>query len=651
MPYAVTVFPAVSTIYEDQVLYLFAQNFNDTVPEYIATRQRSNILWYNRSLSQLMVGEDTKQQFLRISPPELGFQPGNTYVIYAHGQDPERPTDAADSPDVTVTVLAGSAPRKKIWAISGFPEDIQAAIEAVDRVGDVFVPEGEFIFDLATAPTVTADGGIGIYGANTYDYLLGRVIDKTILHVPRSPPYTGLMFNISADNGLAGTRVAGISFKGFMDTGDESLFTSALMIGKAPDFRVYNCRFNGFSSASMWLHNMYMPMGLLRGLVDHCDLDNTYKDWFGGLWGYGVAVNGNYHVWEPIDYYLGKFDRKHDIVYVEDCNINRCRHGVVGNTSIWFVARWCKFGHPRPYTFAMIDNHGCWSHVQWCSDWNSTNPSLDRATCEAIPGNVWYRTSAGGRGFEAYENVITGEVDPVTGKNYSIAMAIRGGGGIAYHNTIYTCQAPGIRYFWGAIQFIFEPGATGEIACANPERTVNKFYAWDNIFVGSPHPYGTDGTYTQGLEYFIDIDRPTGPELAKDGFTWTPYTYPHPFTLETPPTPPLVTTTLTRKLEEGTYEVSVPDSILANGKMWVFEHWSDDLPPYNIGATREVNLTTAETLIATYVESAETPPTECPFESLKPYPRVHTLVCNLYERAQTIRAAASRARARILARV
>lgn len=103
-------------------------------------------------------------------------------------------------------------------------------------------------------------------------------------------------------------------------------------------------------------------------------------------------------------------------------------------------------------------------------------------------------TAAGGRGGEVYGNYI---ISP-------IGIGFRGGSGTIFNNT-------GGSPIW-----------VMKDTDGTPLRPMNNLWIWGNN--GQFTNY--DGYYVENVNYFL-----RAPNLAQDGFTYTPYPYPHPLTL------------------------------------------------------------------------------------------------------------------------
>ena len=61
-----------------------------------------------------------------------------------------------------------------------------------------------------------------------------------------------------------------------------------------------------------------------------------------------------------------------------------------------------------------------------------------------------------------------------------------------------------------------------------PLRPMNDLWIWGNTFENVATPFhNADGYYVENVNYFL-----RAPNQAQDGFTYTPYIYPHPLVYE-----------------------------------------------------------------------------------------------------------------------
>jgi len=355
----------------------------------------------------------------------------------------------------------GQISASSIVAKSGSPADVQAAVNAIAAAGGgtVYVPAGDFAFDFPT-PSAGSYGVIVYGGVN----IIGADVNNTILRMTRNPTNVNpIMFYLDGSNGKP-IRISGIFFKGYVvDTEDWGL--EGIEVDAVKDFRIDHCRFEDFSSRGVGVG------AGSRGVIDHCDFDNPYKESIGGDWGYGVIVWGD-SVWRSIDYYLGQYDGKINIAYIEDCTFRRCRYAIAGNSGGWYVAR-----HNIIY---VSPNYNSWA----------------KSGMDMHEGS---ETMCGGRGLEAYSNIFYGT------DVYQQAFKLRCGGGVIFNNTI--------KDIYTAVWLLKADWAQSE------QNYVKNLYIWNNTLNNVDLFISKDDFYQENTHYFL---------YAKSGYA--PYPYPHPLT-------------------------------------------------------------------------------------------------------------------------
>jgi len=373
----------------------------------------------------------------------------------------------------------GQISANTIVAKSGSPADVQAAVNAIAAAGGgtVYVPAGDFAFDFPT-PTPLSYGVIVYGGVN----IIGAGVNNTILRMTRNPTNANpIMFYLDGSNGKP-IRISGIFFKGYVvDTEDWGL--EGIEVDAVKDFRIDHCRFEDFSSRAVGVgaHS--------RGVIDHCDFDNPYKDNLSipeRLWGYGIIVWGDY-TWESdINTILGRYDGLDEVTYIEDCTFRRCRHAIAANAGAHYVARHNYFTEMIiSYYGSYIDAHG-------------GTPSAVGTRCVEIYDNIIEDSPTDSRSIS----------DPsYWGRYLGLGIGIRGGGGVIFNNTIKYCRN-GIRLY---SDFAYEQTKPHDI------------WIWSNTFVNVDNPFDAWQNpirITENVDYFL---------YAKAGYT--PYPYPHPLTL------------------------------------------------------------------------------------------------------------------------
>jgi len=382
---------------------------------------------------------------------------------------------------LTNTVIIPSTGRisgNSIIARSGSPADVQAAVNSMNAAGGgtVYVPAGNFSFDFPTPTSwsvgVTVYGGVNVIGAG---------INNTILRMTHNPTNVNpVMFYLDGSNGKP-IRISGITFKGYVvDTEDWSL--EGIEVDSVKDFRIDHSRFEDFSSRGVGVgaHS--------RGVIDHCEFDNPYKDNpnVEHTWGYGIIVWGDY-TWESdINTILGKYDGLDEVTYIEDCTFRRTRHAIAANAGAHYVARHNYFTEMiMSYYGSYIDAHG-------------GTPSAVGTRCVEIYDNIIEDSPTDNRSIS----------DPAYwGQYLGLGIGIRGGGGVIFNNTIKYCRN-GIRLY---SDFAYE------------QTKPKAIWIWNNNFINVSNPFEAwqdPISITENVDYFL---------YAKSSYM--PYTYPHPLTL------------------------------------------------------------------------------------------------------------------------
>jgi hypothetical protein len=445
----------------------------------------------------------------------------------------------------------------EFWANSGSAQDIQNAVDAATAAGGgtVLVPAGNFTFNINFTSTkfsgyagVVIPGGVNVIGAGA---------NQTILYCPLSGwDYSNLarqsLFLLDGSNEKP-IRISGITFQGSVNTtygADDDRALKGIVAYGVKDCRIDHCVFIDFVSAGIAVSNNYVHKWN-RGVIDHCIFDNPYKDTFYALtgnkpyWAYGVIVGGD-NVWREDfeSYYLGQYNN--DTWFIEDCSFRRCRHAVaMGSSCAWAVIRHCNFTEMIvSYFGSYVDAHG------------------------------------GARGYEVYNNTIENcptdsrSIDDPAywGKYMGVGINPRGGAGVIFNNTLIN----------------FDVGSAIKLSNDQTNETyrLNGFWIWNNTFINVTSQLSTSpGSFTidENDEYFL---------YAKPNYT--PYTYPHPLTLEG--LPPAYATPWTGELEEGTYKITVPQQVKVGSDVYNFKQWEDG----STNPVRTVNLTSNTTITAIY---------------------------------------------------
>jgi hypothetical protein len=406
-------------------------------------------------------------------------------------------------------IIVGSS---VVNATSGYPADIQNAVNAVNAVGGgtVYIPAGTFHWN---GETVNIPAGVNVIGASyagcmSHEDNWQSYTATTILHNDKQPTSGSLMptmFYVDGRNGRP-TRISGIQFESTapLNSNAESttFYGAAIYLLQAKNFRIDHCTFIDFSNFNIEVSAYSTTVGASSyGLADHCVVDSPYKetdDPLGVGWqdGYGFDVLGNMRSnlgnWVGgIRNYAGKYEAIPDcaLLIVEDCHFSRCRHATDGANGGFIVPRYCLFDEPAEYqhtnsNIGDISIHG--------GGWGTMTPAF----------------------IEAYNNV--GKSKTGTTTFGTTLCRIRGGSGIFYNNQ-FLCDYPG-----SYAQVFIWLGQDSEV----PEYAITQTYIWDNnlancTFISN---HTADPVLAEeNVDYFL-----RAPTLAQDGWSYVPYPYPHP---------------------------------------------------------------------------------------------------------------------------
>lgn len=389
---------------------------------------------------------------------------------------------------------SGTVDLSSIVAASGLPADIQNAVDSAIAAGGgtVRIPEGDWIcnqstngsvrINLSLLPAGATLNIIGSYNNVTAltNYGYSRIMPATILRSTYSNPaentQTVYTFYVtgSADRHL---RISGIAILGNVTTvdalhggGNQNIF-----LKNVDGFRIDHCYIDSANQANIisWCS---------KGLVDHTRIEQSFATSNSSAWewGYGIQVAGDStyaKTWvNDLSDVQGKYDWGPNYsytagpVYVEDCEFWTCRHAITVSQYGYYVARHNVFHTPLSPGMPYVEVHG-WGF-----------PS--------------------GRGIEVYDNIIYG----------AMGMAIHGGGGVIFDNTLIGCIT--------GIQLSNPVNYDGS---TNSKELLNDMWLWGNNFqnVSMSFSIWEDNWQTEDITYHL---------FEKDGYV--PYQYPHPLTLE-----------------------------------------------------------------------------------------------------------------------
>ncbi len=272
-------------------------------------------------------------------------------------------------------------------------------------------------------------------------------------------------------------RITSLTFEG-SGTGHEN----AIMIqGNSNFFRIDHCTFRSGGAHSVMLD------ANITGVIDHCVFEDDSQE--------SISIRngtGN-EVWA-----LGAPLGTSNAIFIEDCYFHfqtKGDHAVTSVNGGRYVFRYNTISSASARNSTQIDTHG--------------NFFNDR----------------GGFSSEIYENTL------ISGSSY-YGMYIRGGSGVIFNNTLsgkFTLPICFANYRSFDTPVGELPGPCGFSACTYPAPDqINNFYIWNNSYTNgearvSVQDRGLEQAHIQeGRDYFHSL---------MPGYS--PYTYPHPFTLLT----------------------------------------------------------------------------------------------------------------------
>ena len=357
----------------------------------------------------------------------------------------------------------------EVWADSGSASDIQNAVNIVGAMGGgtVHVPEGTYNW---------YDDQVSVSYDNVA--IMGQGIDVTIINQTKQAPFANMFYFRNCEN----PRITGFTLKGLIQVEGSPYSSIGVRLLNCKDFRVYYCKFIDFAEHAISIRSGSTSTPCY-GVVDHCTIMNPYKDKIrGSTWADGIDIRSNAYSpsdWDDnIVHFLGQYPviQTHPVVYIEDCVTYQTRHAVTSNQLGWFVIRHNTFYQNN--SNSIIDIHGGF-----------------------VSGG---KPIVGGRGLECYDNVIDHQGTGGWG------VCTRGGDGVIFNNMIKNTDV-GVRL---------------TLDSADDPKPTSEMWIWNNTFQSVSQKYVFELYFTENEDYFL-----RAPNQEQDGFTYTPYTYPHPLTL------------------------------------------------------------------------------------------------------------------------
>lgn len=390
-----------------------------------------------------------------------------------------------------------------IYAASGSTSDIQAVVNLISSSGGtVHIPAGTFYWN---GETVTIPGGVNVIGAspagckghegNWENYTATTILHNNHGQISGDQPPE--MFTIDGSNGKA-TRISGIQFEATgptTTTNEEQGGSVAIYSWYAKNLRIDHNTFINFANTAVSLDSSsgWASGYSSYGVLDHNLVDNPYKlSGSGWVWGYGFysrgnmkpdhGANGNWN--NDITDFAGVYGNVDatTIMYVEDSKFLRTRHATDAIQGSWNVVRFSLFEYAYP-CWGDIDLHG---------------------------SQTWYS----GRGMEVYNNTIIGTTNygGISPQNLG-GVRLRGGSALVFNNNVTYTQ----NSLYQTLMVLDDFDYSVTYAITNIHQT----YIWDNTVTNGSALRVSQGT--ENTDYSL-----RAPNQAQDGFTYTPYPYPHP---------------------------------------------------------------------------------------------------------------------------
>jgi len=397
-----------------------------------------------------------------------------------------------------------------VIARSGSARDIQNAVDkiaAASGKGNVYIPAGLFNFVNVSESwaTVSIPAGVNLFGAPTQRDANGQVIAwRTVLVMPYEVATSGpddnpVWFSVQGNGDPnVSFRFSDIKLVGwrYFDNASTTQY-AGISISKVLNFRVDHSDFQDLAGSAIFAGSLPLVSynrGNCSGVIDHNILNNTYGDpgfmnYDDRTLGYGIEMRRwASDVWDPtLTNIIGHYTPY--TVFIEDNYFSKWRHGADSNDGIHVV-----FRHnivDGGYGIGEVDGHGSYA--------DSSNPYAVGTRCIEVYNNTFQNPDA-------------------RWNSETFALNLRGGSNIVVNNTI--------KGYYGLLDFNND---WGNYVPYVPKCAVNQTYVWNNN-LGSGILIHYPGDSQENVNYFL-----RAPNLQQDGFTYTPYPYPNPLTLEGTP--------------------------------------------------------------------------------------------------------------------
>lgn len=408
----------------------------------------------------------------------------------------------------SIFTLTSESSAAEVTAASCSASDIQSAIDTCISTGGgtVTVPACDAFNTWGAGDRVYKDVG------STELRVVGQGTDKTKIGYTSGNQTKSPMF-----------RFVGSGFKelGNMylmgDGYSSSSGRIAIGIAGAVNSRIHHIITKNFAG----------PTGTICGtsnlLIDHCIF---HKVLYGGTYGWYAYGNNSY----PQDW-TSNFGTNNYNIFFEDNTFYECHHPVSLFTAATVVIRYntFSFSHTDSLYTNVLDCHSC------CY---GDCPSAVENTGAY---NYDYSIDRGGRAYEIYNNTMNW-----TGSGTMAYFARVRSGSVLFSGNTVTATNPSSS-IGQAIQLVCEGNNNGPACTAENGYPVDYTYSnrcdgstdgccdkvetsyiWNNTLtrvndeLTTYEPCGS-GSVAEDKDYYL-----RAPNQSDDGFTWTPYVYPHP---------------------------------------------------------------------------------------------------------------------------